>query len=1266
MADNDVAPPALLDDAAAWWAQAPARPRVEPAGGPRALLALYYRHVSDEDLAGRDAAALGGAVLSHLRLAATRAPGTAAVHVHTPTVAADGWSTGRTVVQVVTDDMPYLVGSVTAELSRLGRGIRLVVHPAVPVRRDAAGVLLAVGEAGDRLESWMHVEVDRLTGAGEPEDVGRELRRVLADVRAAVEDFPAMSALARSVAEEVDQLPDDGPEAAALLRWVVGRATLLGYEEYVFADAVATAVPGTALGLLRPELRSTAVPLPPQVPSPDRPARLLALSKGAARSTVQRRSYLDVVALRTVDADGRATGERRFLALLAPAASRESVLQVPVLRRKVQEVLDRSGFPSASHSGKDLLQILETYPPDELFQAGVDDLARVCGAVLHLQERRQLRLFLRRDRDGGFMSCLVYLPRDLYTRAVRLALEEVLRDAFAASSVDYTARVTESVLARLHFVVRVPAGESIRDVDVPQLEQRLAEVARSWEDDFAEQVVSRLGEQEGTRLLRAHPDLFPEAYKEDVPPETAVADLLRVDALDREGGLALHLYRPYGAPEGSLRFKVFSNRPVSLSAVLPVLQHMSVEVLDSRPYHLHGTPAWLYDFGLRAAGELHTRATGMGTLFQDAFAAVWNGEAEDDGYNALVLRGGLSWRQVAVLRAYGRYLRQGGWTYSQDYVEQCLVGHSEVARLLMELFESQFEPDDGLPLAQRAVHSDEVAAQITAAVEQVPNLDEDRILRSFLAAVRATVRTNAYQRKPYLSLKLDPARVLELPDPRPQREVWVCSPRVEGVHLRFGAVARGGLRWSDRREDFRTEVLGLVKAQSVKNAVIVPVGAKGGFVAKQLPDPSDREAWLAEGVEAYRTFISGMLDLTDDLRDGVVVPPPRVVRHDGDDSYLVVAADKGTATFSDIANALALEHGFWLGDAFASGGSAGYDHKAMGITARGAWESVQRHFRELGVDTQTQDVTVVGIGDMSGDVFGNGMLLSRHLRLVAAFDHRHVFLDPDPDPAASYAERARLFALPRSSWADYDPALISRRWRRLPAHREGGAGVPAGAGPPRAAGVGDVAAAAAAADRDPARAGRPALERRDRHLREVGGRELRRRGRQGQRPGARRRGAAARAGRRRGRQPGADPARPHRGRPRRGAAQHGRDRQLRRGRLLRPRGQHQDPARPRGARRGAVAGRPQRAARRDDRGRRAAVPARQLLPERPARQRPRVGAVARRRAPPLPRRAGGHRRPGPRARVPAPRDASWSSARRPARGSRHPSCRCSWRTRRTR
>ncbi|MFI6641675.1 NAD-glutamate dehydrogenase [Streptomyces sp. NPDC050504] len=1037
-------------------------------GGLLAFLQRYYLHTAPEDLADRDPVDVYGAALSHYRLAENRPQGTANVRVHTPTVEENGWTCSHSVVEVVTDDMPFLVDSVTNELSRQGRGIHVVIHPQVVVRRDVTGKLIEVLGAEARkgqlphdalVESWIHVEIDRETDRGDLKQITGDLLRILSDVREAVEDWEKMRDSALRIADDLPGEPtaddlreQEVEEARELLRWLAAdHFTFLGYREYeLTGDDSLTAVPGTGLGILRSDPQHSADDDHPVSPSFSRlPAdarakarehKLLVLTKANSRATVHRPSYLDYVGVKKFDAEGNVVGERRFLGLFSSAAYTESVRRVPVIRRKVAEVLEGAGFSPNSHDGRDLLQILETYPRDELFQTPVDQLRSVVTSVLYLQERRRLRLYLRQDEYGRYYSAIVYLPRDRYTTGVRLRLIDILKEELGGSSVDFTAWNTESILSRLHFVVRVPAGTelaALTDADADRIEARLVEAARSWADGFQDALGAECGEERAAELMRRYGNAFPEGYKADHTPRAAVADLVHVEqVVHSEENFALSLYEPVGAGPDERRFKIYrTGEQVSLSAVLPVLQRLGVEVVDERPYELRcadRTHAWIYDFGLRmpkATGNGDYLADDARERFQDAFAAVWTGEAENDGFNSLVLRAGLGWRQAMVLRAYAKYLRQAGSTFSQDYMEDTLRTNVHTTRLLVSLFEARMSPE-----RQKAGTelTDGLLEELDGALDQVASLDEDRILRSFLTVIKATLRTNYFQstadgkRHSYVSMKFDPQAIPDLPAPRPAFEIWVYSPRVEGVHLRFGKVARGGLRWSDRREDFRTEILGLVKAQMVKNTVIVPVGAKGGFVAKQLPDPSvDRDAWLAEGIASYKTFISALLDITDNMVAGEVVPPEGVVRHDGEDTYLVVAADKGTATFSDIANEVAVSYNFWLGDAFASGGSAGYDHKGMGITARGAWESVKRHFRELGHDTQTEDFTVVGVGDMSGDVFGNGMLLSEHIRLVAAFDHRHIFIDPNPDAAVSYAERRRLFELPRSSWADYGKELLS-------------------------------------------------------------------------------------------------------------------------------------------------------------------------------------------------------------------------------------------------
>jgi glutamate dehydrogenase len=1035
---------ALLDRAA----QQPDGTAGPEVSGVGALVRSYYRNVAAEDVCEFSATDLYGALASHLELAQVRPQGTARVRVLTPGPDA-GWSAGgHSLVQVVTDDMPFLVDSLTMELSALDRDVRLVIHPQVDVVRDITGALsevhgvedgsVAVVEGAVR-ESWMQVAISRVGDGEEAQRIEQALLRVLGDVREAVEDWPKMHAQAQQIIRELDVEPLPLPAAEIaqgqdLLRWLSDdHFTFLGYREYrletVDGDDVLRALPGTGLGILRfdQDMSASFAKLPAAVRAKAREKTLLVLAKANSRATVHRPAYLDYVGIKTFDATGEVVGERRFLGLFSSAAYTESVLRIPLLREKAREVLRRAAFDPRSHAGKALMDTLENFPRDELFHTPIDELASTAVQVMQARERRQVKIFIRKDTYGRYVTALVYLPRDRYNTSVRERFSRILQEQLGGEHVEFSVRMGESATANVHFVVHPPKGGQIREADPLEVERLLAEASRSWRDDFVVAAMAELGQDRGAAMARRYADSFPEAYKEDFSPAIGAADLGLIDSLGSEG-IDIRLYRSDDQSTDG-RLKVFrTGAPLSLSEVLPMLSSMGVEVVDERPYALSGLerPTFVYEFGLRYDKRV---APDSPDRFQDALRAVWDGYNEIDGFNRLVLDAGLTWRQATVLRAYAKYMRQGGSPFAQDYIEGALAGNVDITRLLVQLFETRFDPagkDE-----DRAERTAAIEERITAALDDVASLDHDRILRGYLTHVRATLRTNYFQPGPdgglhrYLSFKLEPSAIPDLPEPRPSFEIFVYSPRVEGVHLRFGAVARGGLRWSDRRDDFRTEVLGLVKAQMVKNTVIVPVGAKGGFFCKQLPDPGDRDAWLAEGVACYKTFISGLLDITDNLVDGQTVPPRDVVRLDGDDSYLVVAADKGTATFSDIANGVAKDYGFWLGDAFASGGSVGYDHKAMGITARGAWVSVQRHFRERGIDCQAEDFTAVGIGDMSGDVFGNGMLCSEHTRLVAAFDHRDIFVDPTPDAASSYAERKRLFDLPRSSWQDYDRSLIS-------------------------------------------------------------------------------------------------------------------------------------------------------------------------------------------------------------------------------------------------
>ncbi|MEU5877376.1 NAD-glutamate dehydrogenase [Spirillospora sp. NPDC047279] len=1033
----------LLRRAAETWAQGAGARRGGDLEESVAYLRLYYRHVDPEDLLSRDPADICGPAMAHRALGEERPQGRAKVRVFTPTIEENGWDPGHTVVQVVTDDMPFLVDSVSMEIARHELTAHLIVHPLLGVDRDVAGHMKAfrgkLDSDTDIDESWIHVEVDRTSDRARLEQVERDLLRVLQDVRVSVEDEPKMRSRAGEIALEIREnappLPEkELAEGVELLDWLAnGHFTFLGYRDYTLTDD-GTALrpePGSGLGILRsdkPESEGFAS-LPPEVREKATEKHLLVITKANSRSTVHRPLYLDYIGVKKFDENGEVSGERRFLGLFTHVAYSESISHVPVLKRKLDEVLELAGFTPDSYDGQDLIEILESYPRDELFQISVEDLLPIALGVLRLRERRQLKLFLRKDLYGRYMSCMVYLPRDRYTTKVRLRIQEILRHAFHGVSVDYSANVTESTLARLHVVVRGERGRPLPDVDADDLEARLAAATRSWADDLSDAILEQCGEERSSTLSRRYGDAFPEGYKADFPARTAVADLKRLEELGAEGEISINLYEPFGAGPGERRLKIYRlGPPISLSRVLPLLTNMGVEVVDERPYEINPHEGdrgyWIYDLGLRYEPRADVDEDDVKRLFQDAYNALWRGDIENDGFNALVLHVGLDWRQAMVLRAYALYLRQTGTPFTKRYIEQVLLGNPSITRLLIRLWQSRLDPALAGGEEERSAG---IAEELSGKLDEVASLDEDRILRSYLAMIMATLRTNHYQAKPYLALKFDPEAIPDLPQPRPKFEIFVYSPKVEGVHLRYGKVARGGLRWSDRREDFRTEILGLVKAQAVKNTVIVPAGAKGGFVGKQLPDPAaDREAFMQAGIACYKDFISGLLDVTDNLVDGKVVPPPNVVRHDDDDTYLVVAADKGTATFSDIANEVAASYGFWLGDAFASGGSVGYDHKAMGITARGAWESVKYHFRSLGKDIQHEDFTVVGIGDMSGDVFGNGMLLSEHTRLVAAFDHRHIFIDPDPDPAVSFEERKRMFALPRSSWADYNTELLSR------------------------------------------------------------------------------------------------------------------------------------------------------------------------------------------------------------------------------------------------
>ena len=1008
------------------------------------FVGAYFENTDPQEIAVRGPATLYAIANAHWRLLdAPHAASEARLRVFNPTLAEDGFVSEHTVVQIVHDDMPFLVDSVTMAINRNGRTAHWIVHPLMSVARDAAGrvatagSVAAAGALGQKypIESLILVECDRIVSAAERQALAQELTRVLGDVRSSVQDWPAMLERVQSVGDAAKGSPlsaDSRQEGIDFLHWLQDRHfTFLGARDYDFKrDASGVrliACPASGLGILRGSPQTTETLLPGGAVALMESNELVLVTKAMTRATVHRPAWLDYIGVKRFDANGQLVGESRFLGLYTSTAYSAPVSQIPRVRQLAAQVMNSAGVVPESHAAKALQAILDAYPRDELFQIDAATLTEHAMGILRLQERQRTRVFLRRDPFGRFISAQVFVARERFNTELRIRVGNELVAALDGQSVEFTPTLTDSPQARIHYLVRA-ASSAPETVNLGALEARVAKLAQRWEDDCSAELLRTHGEGQGLLLAHRFANAFPIAYREDFSAAVAAEDVDMLAALSPAAPLAVRLYRPLDASPGQLRFKIYSTSKVALSDSLPVLERMGALVLDEHPYHIGSADVllWIHDLGLQL--PVGTDLAAVKQRFEDLYCLAWRGDVESDELNKLALTSALDARAIAVLRAYTRYFRQIGFAFSQNYIETALNRNAPIAQAIVDLFNARFDPD---ATSDRKDTQESLKQQIEARLVEVASLDEDRILRQFFATVQATLRTNAWQstadgdHKPYLSFKIDPHQVPGVPEPKPLFEIWVYSPRVEGIHLRNGKVARGGIRWSDRREDFRTEILGLVKAQHVKNTVIVPVGSKGGFVLKNPPPPSDREATLAEGVACYKLFLRGLLDLTDNLVKGVVVPPVNVVRHDADDTYLVVAADKGTASFSDIANSVSADYGFWLGDAFASGGSVGYDHKKMGITARGAWESVKRHFRSLSINTQTTPFTVVGIGDMSGDVFGNGMLLSQHIKLLLAFDHRHIFIDPAPDVARSYAERARLFSLPRSSWDDYDKSLLS-------------------------------------------------------------------------------------------------------------------------------------------------------------------------------------------------------------------------------------------------
>ncbi|MEN3974863.1 NAD-glutamate dehydrogenase [Emcibacter sp. SYSU 3D8] len=1007
------------------------------------FMSRFFAGVTPEDLLDRRPESLFALALSLWRFAATRAPGVAKVQAFNPSMEESGWQDRHTVVEIVNDDMPFLVDSVTAELARQGREITLLVHPVITVERDVAGQRTPNGLG--YMESYIYLEIDQQTSPESIQAIETGVSAVLADARTTFEDWQPMLARLRAAIDDLQARPGPAPkeevqEAVDFLNWLADdNFTFLGFREYDFADRNgewhAITDPQEGLGLIRdpefPMLREHgADSLLPRTARAflDHPVPLI-IGKAHQRSTVHRPVQLDYVGVKRYDDDGKLIGERRFIGMFTSLAYTMSPKSIPVLRRKAAIVTQRAGFSRYSHDGKIFANILHAYPRDELFQIEPDELYETAIGILRLLERPHAKSFIRMDPYGGFASVQVFIPKDAFTDDRRRRIAALFADALGGEIASENLQIGDSPLARLHLLVSLAPGPMPK-VEVDDLDDQVTQIIRTWRDQLKDSLRDHFGDERGNLLWNRYADGVSLAYCDAYEPELAVHDIEKLDQLTGPESRGFNVYRRVGDHANVLRVKIYhASHLVPLSDVLPKLENLGLRVMEEQAYPVSPSgedrEAWIHDILLQDAAGTEHRLRSVKQPLEEALVEMWDGSVEDDSLNQLMLHTDLGWRQIVVLRAYLKYMRQAGTNFTQTYLRKSLTANPEIVGNLVALFAARFDP--------AADHSEAgaIARRIELQLEAVQSLDEDRIIRRIVNLIRSTLRTNYYQlgtdgkHKPYLSLKLDSQMVEGLPKPRPMVEVFVYAPWTEGVHLRGGNVARGGIRWSDRPEDFRTEILGLMKAQMVKNSVIVPDGAKGGFVPKRLPEAGTREEIQAEGIRCYRTLMAGLLDITDNIVGGQVVPPDHVVRYDEDDPYLVVAADKGTASFSDIANEISVQYGFWLGDAFASGGSNGYDHKKMGITARGAWISVQRHFRELGIDVQTQPVSVVGIGDMSGDVFGNGLLLSRAVKLVAAFDHRHVFIDPAPDPETSFEERRRLFDLPRSSWADYNAALIS-------------------------------------------------------------------------------------------------------------------------------------------------------------------------------------------------------------------------------------------------
>lgn len=1017
------------------------------------LIDRYFQAIAPSDLLRLDQKTWAAIFVSHFNLFYERNR-QSKVRVFNPSLEQDAWNSTHTVIQIAHDDIPFLVDSTRMVLNRYGLEMHFILHfGGLKLVRDAQHRMVEVIQnglsEGGQTEAPIYIEIDRVSDSKLMECLRKDILDALNDVQLAVSDWHNMVERIQDCLNELENYPktlnpDDVSESKDFLRWLCNNNfTFLGARDYRLLgegkDKSLEEVSGSSLGVLRDDAVHKHEKHYSEMPIRAREMALakdtiLSIGKTDKISSVHRAVRTDKIGVKQFDEQGNLIGERRFIGLYTSRAYHSNPMHIPFLSKKVARVIQQLGFPSDSHDGKEAVHILETLPRDDLFQTSFSELFELTKGILELKERKQVRLFILEDAFHRYYSCYVFAPNHLVTTELANKMQQYLLSMLNGKESSYTILFAESVLARIHFIIRVDAKKSIA-YSILEMEQQLTQLARSWQDDLKQALLLDKGEELGLQLFSRYQKSFPGSYTEIYSVTESIADINKIESLLNQApqnlGLEISIYLDEDGR--TLRLKLFQmDHQIILSDVLPILENMGMRVLSERPHLIKGKDnqcIWIHDFDLSPISEKPIDLLVWQTFFPDALRAVWFGMAENDGLNRLILATNINWRETVMLRAYAKYFKQIGFALSQNYIEDTLLRYANMTRHLVNLFNARFHPDH---VNQDQMRSEQLALE--SALESVNSLDEDKIIRRYLEVILATVRTNYFQKnkvgkdKDYVAFKFDPAQISDLPLPRPKHEIFVYSPRMEGIHLRAGQVARGGLRWSDRREDFRTEVLGLMKAQQVKNTVIVPEGAKGGFVVKAAFPGMTREAWQQEGVACYSTFISGLLDLTDNISHQThekIIPPAQVICYDKADPYLVVAADKGTATFSDIANQIAQTYGFWLGDAFASGGSVGYDHKKIGITSRGVWVSVKRHFRELGIHPEQDDFTVVGIGDMSGDVFGNGLLLSRHIKLLAAYNGMDIFIDPNPNPEVSYEERQRLFQLPRSSWQDYDVSLIS-------------------------------------------------------------------------------------------------------------------------------------------------------------------------------------------------------------------------------------------------